>query len=77
MARTRRSASISESSPTHPQTVLVLTLATGLARLISTHTPTSDSSPDSSPTSLELGDLQAVSVPCGKRTREAWTGEDE
>jgi len=77
MARTRRSASISEASPTHPQTVLAQTLATGLARLISTHTPISESSPDSSPTSLEVGDLQAVSVPCGQRTREPWTGEDE
>lgn len=65
MARTRH-ASDPVDAP-DPHAVLVRTLATGLTRLISAHSPICGSDPDSSPASLEHPDLAALSVPGGER----------
>ncbi len=69
MARTRHPLD-SDDAP-DPQTVLVQTLATGLVRLMSAHSPICSTLPDSSPASLELPRVPAVSVPDGERPKNA------
>ena len=65
MARTRHASQPIDTSD--PHAVLVRTLATGLTRLISAHSPICGTEPDSTPTSLELPEVPAVSVPGGNR----------